>query len=131
MIADYTGRSVAYASNQLQTKNIQVQVIGNGADVISQSPAAGSKVPAGGRVVLYTEAGLDDPNATVPNLIGLSASAANQALINAKLNIQINTGTLSSMEGATAVKQSIAAGEKVKPGTVIVVDFRHSGDVTD
>jgi stage V sporulation protein D (sporulation-specific penicillin-binding protein) len=130
-IQDFTGRSTAYAANALQTKGIKVEVLGNGANVVAQSPAAGSKLAPGGKVVLYTEEGLKNPSVTVPNVVGLSATAANKALIDAGLNIHIDTGTISSVADATAVKQSIAPGEKVIPGTVIQVDFRHSGDITD
>ncbi len=130
-IPDYTGRSLAYASGNLKEKKINFQTLGNGSNIVAQSPAAGSKVSAGGKVILYTEDGLQANTATVPNVVGLSAAAANQAIINAGLNIEITSGTLSAVQGATAVKQSLAPGEKVLPGTVITVDFRHSGDNTD
>ncbi len=130
-LPDYTGRSLAYASSNLQGKNIKFQVMGNGSNIVAQSPAAGSRVNAGGKVILYTEDGLKEATATVPNVVGLTAAAANQAIINAGLNIEITSGTLSAVQGAVAVKQSVAPGEKVLPGTVIAVDFRHTGDNTD
>ena len=82
-------------------------------------------------VVLYTEEGLNNPTCEVPNVVGMSASAANSAIINAGLNIQIATGTLESISGATAMKQSVEPGKKVLPGTVITVDFRHYTGATD
>lgn len=130
-IADYTGRSLTYASSNLQGKGFQVQVMGSGANVLAQSPAAGTTVPGGGKVVLYTEEGLNHPTCTVPNVAGLSAAAANRAITNAGLNINIATGTLAGAQGAVVVKQSIAPGEKVLPGTVLTVDFRHLEGATD
>lgn len=130
-ISEYVGRSLTYASSNLQGLGLNFEVVGGGSNVVAQSPAAGSKVSGGGKVVLYTEEGLNTPSVTVPNVVGLSASAANRALINAGLNIEIASGTLSSVEGATAMKQSIAAGEVVLPGTVVTVDFRHYNGVTD
>ncbi len=130
-IADYKGKSLPTVTNALQAIGIEAQVVGSGSHVVSQSPAAGTVLAAGAKVVLYTEEGLAQPSATVPNVVGLSASAANRAIINAGLNIEIATGTLESVSGATAVKQSIAAGETVLPGTVITVDFRHLSGVTD
>ncbi len=130
-ISDYVGRSLTYASSNLQGKGLEIQVIGNGSNVVAQSPVAGTKVMKGGKVVLYTEEGLNTPTVTVPNVVGLSAAAANKALINAGLNIEIETGTLSSVEGATAIQQSIKEGEQVLPGTVVVVDFRHYSGATD
>ncbi len=130
-ISDYTGRSLSYASSNLQGKGLVAEVVGNGSVVVAQSPVAGVKVPGGGKVVLYTEEGLNTPSCTVPNVIGKSAAAANRAIVNAGLNIEIATGTLASSEGAVVVKQSIAAGESVLPGTVITIDFRHYDGVTD
>ncbi|MBR2616462.1 MAG: PASTA domain-containing protein [Clostridia bacterium] len=131
VIPDYTGKTLAYVSSNLEGKGVQYEVVGNGNNVVAQSPAAGTRVLEGGKVYLYTEQGLNEATVTVPNVIGLSAANANRALINAGLNIEIETGTLSSVEGATAVKQSIPEGEKVLPGTVITVDFRHFEGVTD
>jgi len=130
-ISEYVGRSLTYASSNLQGLGLNYEVVGGGNNVLAQSPPAGTKVSGGGKVVLYTEEGLNTPSVTVPNVVGLSASAANKALINAGLNIEIASGTLSSVEGATAMKQSIAAGEVVLPGTVVTVDFRHYNGVTD
>ena len=64
-------------------------------------------------------------------MVGLSAEAANRAIINAGLNIDIATGTLESVSGATAIKQSVEANSQVLPGTVITVDFRHYSGATD
>jgi len=131
VLSDYTGKSLTFSAQNLEEKGLTVEVIGNGEKVVSQSPAAGTQLSEGSRVVLYTEEGLNVPTATVPNVVGMSASAANRAIINAGLNIEIVGGTLTAMDGATAVKQSIAPGETVLPGTVITVDFRHFEGATD
>jgi len=131
LIPDYVGKSLAYASSHLQEKKIKTKIVGNGTHVVAQSPAAGSTITSEGQVILYTEEGLTKATVTVPKVVGMSALAANRALINAGLNIEISKGTISSVLDATAIKQSIAPGEKVLPGTVIVVDFLQNGDVTD
>ena len=130
-ISDYSGKTLTTATNSLQALNLQVKVIGNGSYVVAQSPAPGTMLSANSVVVLYSEEGLNTPTCKVPNVVGLSAAAANRAIINAGLNIEIATGTLESVEGATAVKQSIAEGESVLPGTVVTVDFRHLTGATD
>ncbi|MBQ3074492.1 MAG: PASTA domain-containing protein, partial [Clostridia bacterium] len=130
-IADYKGKTLTTATNNLQTLGLQVKTVGNGSHVVAQSPVAGTMLSQNSTVVLFTEEGLNTPTCTVPNVVGLSAAAANKAIINAGLNINIATGTLESVSGATAMKQSIAAGEAVLPGTVITVDFRHYSGATD
>ncbi|MBE6712872.1 MAG: PASTA domain-containing protein [Ruminococcaceae bacterium] len=130
-ISDYTGKTLTTASNNLQALHLQVKIVGSGSHVVAQSPAAGTMLSENSTVYLFTEEGLNTPTCTVPNVVGLSAAAANREIINAGLNIDIATGTLESVEGATAVKQSITPGQAVLPGTVIVVDFRHLTGVTD
>ena len=130
-LSDYTGRTTAFALSDLQSAGLEVTVAGNGSNVVAQSPVAGTRLSAGGKVILYTEEGLKDPSVTVPNVVGLSASAANQLILNAGLNIEFSSGTLSSAGGATVVKQSLPAGEKALPGTVVTVEFRQINGVTD
>ncbi len=130
-IADYQGKRLTTATTAIQGMGLGVEVLGNGSTVVAQSPVAGSTLIDGAKVILYTEEGLNTPSATVPNVVGLSAAEANRVLVNAGLNIQIDTGTMESATGATALKQSIAPGEVVLPGTVVVVDFRHYTGATD
>lgn len=130
-VSDYNGKSLTFASGDLASKGLVYEVIGSGSTVVAQSPAYGTRLTAGSKVILYTEQGLNEANCTVPNVAGLSPAAANRAIINAGLNIEIADGTMSSVNGAVAFKQSIAAGEKVLPGTVVSVEFRHFDNVTD
>ncbi len=131
MVSDYTGKTLTAATNDLTEKGFTVRVEGNGGQVVEQSPAYGTSMPKGSTVVLYTEKGLKNPNVAVPNLLGLSASAANAALVNAGLNVSISNATLNGLEGATVSKQSIAAGEMVAPGTVVVIEFKYVAGATD
>ncbi len=130
-ISDYKGKGLTTAISALQGLGIQAEVMGSGSHVVAQSPVAGTTLREGAKVILYTEEGLNTPTVSVPNVVGMSPASANRVLINAGLNIEIATGTMESVEGATAVKQSIAAGEMVLPGTVVTVDFRHYSGVTD
>jgi beta-lactam-binding protein with PASTA domain len=71
----------------------------------------------------------DAQHVPVPNVIGMSAAAANRVLINAGLNIRI-TGTKEHLtgSGAQVIVQSIAAGEMVEPGTVVTLTFATAND---
>ena len=128
-LPDYVGRSLSYASSNLQGKGLTVEIVGNGSNIVAQSPSAGTKLSGGGKVILYTEEGLKNANVSVPNVVGMSAAAANRTLLNAGLNIEIVAGI--GGEGATVTKQGINAGEMVLPGTVITVEFRYYEEATD
>ncbi len=130
-IVDYTGKSLTYATSNLQGKGFKVETVGGGGTVLAQSPPAGTKLSSGAKVYLYTEEGLNVPSVVVPNVVGKSAAEANRLILNAGLNIEITAGTISDLNGATAFKQSIEAGQTVLPGTLITVEFRHLEGVTD
>jgi stage V sporulation protein D (sporulation-specific penicillin-binding protein) len=79
--------------------------------------------------VVYTGDAVKEDSVVVPNLVGKSAAAANQLLINSGLNIRI-TGTKNHLTGigTTVISQSHAPGEKVAPGTVITLVFTTPGE---
>ena len=92
---------------------------------------AGTQLSGNGVVVLYTDAQSAEETVTVPDVIGMTAANVNKKIINSGLNLEIVDGNLSMMEGAIAISQNIAPGEKVAPGTVISVRFRHVDGMTD
>ena len=64
-------------------------------------------------------------------MVGLSPSAANQALLNHGLNISIQGAENYEVgDSVLTVEQSIPAGTPVPRGTVVTVTFRHT-DITD
>ncbi|NLG92998.1 MAG: PASTA domain-containing protein, partial [Clostridiales bacterium] len=79
-------------------------------------------IPQTGTMVLFTDEKSSDTTGTVPKLTGMSLAAANKAAANAGLNISI-TGAALTGTNPVSNSQSIAAGTKVPPGTVIVVGF--------
>ncbi len=108
--------------------DLKVVVIGDENGVVyKQYPEKGTVMEKnGGTLILYTDR--NDPSAeemvTVPSVVGETALAANQILINAGLNVRI-TGTKNYLSGTSVkvVSQSIAANERVPRGTVIEVRF--------
>ena len=77
--------------------------------------------------MLYAGASPEE-NVTVPDLSGMVATTANQALINLGLNIRIEgADSYLSGTGYKVVAQSVAPGEKVAAGTVITVTFAKRG----
>jgi len=132
-VPDYSSRkwwSPQSAKSYAEKAGFEVEIVGNGSIVTSQIPEAGSVVlKSGAKLILYTGGKAPKNEIVVPNLIGKTAAAANQTLINSGFNIKI-AGSKFYHEGGSAVVigQSPAAGEVVPAGTVITVDFGYYQD---
>jgi len=126
-LANYRNWTVNAAKNSLEQRGIQYQVVGTGDKVLSQLPAGGSKLDAtDGVVYLYTTKEMP-ATVKVPNLVGKTAVAANQILLNSGLNVKIDgaTNNMVGTNGATVIAQSIEADTMVAKGTVITITFRY------
>lgn len=95
----------------LESKGLEVVLLGNGTEIIDQLPKEGSKVLEGEKIVLRTDGKL-----TLPNMTGWSLrdsiKVANLASL--KLN-PIGKGFV--------VKQNIPPNTKVKEGEYLILDF--------
>lgn len=123
------GLSVDSAKSSLSDKNLKCKIVGEGKKVVTQSPSAGSAIPAGGVVVLYTEKG-DKKKTKVPDFKGLTISEANAAAADKNLNIEISGNNLSSST-VVAYSQSTEKGTEVDIGAVITVSFKNTKSVLD
>ncbi len=121
----YVGLSVSEASKIVNTDGFDVTIKGEGTTVVAQVPAAGSKIPTGGTVVLYTDEDSVTEKVAVPNLVGFSVSDVNYIASYYGINISI-TGTVSSSD-SVSISQDIEEGTTVSPGTVVTVAFSTSG----
>lgn len=121
----YTGLSATEASKLANSDGFDVTIKGEGTTVVAQVPAAGSKIPTGGTIVLYTDDDSVTEKVTVPNLVGYSLSDVNYIASYYGINISL-TGTVSSSD-STSISQDIAEGTQVSPGTVVTVAFSTSG----
>lgn len=115
------GKTVSEATNELTNSGLKILVKGSGDTVIAQTPDPGSSVPSGGTVVVYTDEASMNQTVTVPNFTNRSLSDVNYLAAQTGLNIKV-TGAYNS-SAATARTQDYAAGEQIKPGTVITVNF--------
>ena len=78
-------------------------------------------------VILYTERRKEeDELVTVPDLKGVSVGIAKATLNAYHLNFEVAGAGHSETSLAFCVNQSVEAGEKVDPGTVIGVEFRQN-----
>lgn len=127
----YWQASVAKEHMEKSPYGLQVEIIGDPDGVVyKQYPEGGTVVEkASGTVYLYTEKGAQADTVVVPDVIGMTAAAANGTLINSGLNIRIEgTKNYLSGKGAVVVSQSVEAGQRVERGTVITVVFRYLDD---
>ena len=132
-IGEYRGEVAYNAQNAIEKLGLKCEIVGVGTVVTAQVPSAGSSlVKENGKVVLYVgDEKAPQNNIRVPNVVGMSASAANRAIINAGLNIRIEGTTNYTVgSGAKAISQYPAADTYVTEGDVITVTFRFT-DVTD
>ena len=83
--------------------------------VVHQSPAAGTKVPIGSTVYLYTQS-TTDQMVSVPNVVGKSGDFAVQMLSAAGIN-----AILEGDGDALITGQSIAEGQSVAMGSLITI----------
>ena len=62
----------------------------------------------------------------MPNVVGRTASEANQALTNAGLIMKVTGATSTSSGNVHAISQSVPEGTQVEAGSVITVRFGDS-----
>ncbi len=119
------------AQKNCVNSGFRVEFVGSPDGVIyKQYPEPGTVVEKNsGIIIFYTDKAAEETTVKVPNLVGMTAAAANQTLIDAGLNIRIlGTKNYLSGTGATAVQQSLPAGTEVPKGTVIEVTFLYQDD---
>lgn len=120
------GKQSMSAESSLAAQGFEVRYVGDpsgSATVSTQIPSAGTSAPKGSTVVLYLGNEYDLETGTVPNVIGMSAQQANEALVNAGFNMRAAGG---AAENASAVAeiQSVAGGTQAYKGSVIEVTFQ-------
>lgn len=116
------GQSIGEATNTLAKKSLKIRKIGDGDTVVDQMPRNGS-IADGGTVIVYTEENSTSEQVTVPNVIGLTPSAANEELTNAGLNVSLDGGSTDTSGEVKVVSQSVAAGETVPAGTIVTIQY--------
>lgn len=115
-VPDVSGLTVGEAQQNLSDASfVNVEVIGDGEKIVSQTPAVNEEVSVTQPIFLVS----DDTNPTMPDFTGLNASAS-QALTSL-LGIEVE------LEGeGVVVGQSIAVGEQVNNDKTIVLQLAES-----
>ncbi|MCL2754184.1 MAG: penicillin-binding transpeptidase domain-containing protein [Oscillospiraceae bacterium] len=118
------GLSPDAARERLNRDGLNFTSVGEGSRVLSTIPTAGTPIGSSSSVMLIycEETAANLPLSTVPNVLGMGVSAANQAITNAGLNIRFSGGAVANTN-ARAAHMSLEPGEQVPPGTVVEVRF--------
>ncbi len=114
--------SIDEAKATLDALGVTYEIIGSGIEVVKQSPGTGSSIAKGGVVYLYTEKSNEMLYTTVPDLVGLSPSVANESVTYMGLNY-VAKGASITREDAVVSSQSIAPYTEVPKGTTIELEF--------
>ncbi len=129
-VPNLVGFTAEEAQSKLKEIGFTCRVVGNSEKVTDQTPAGGAIVPNNAEIILYCGEAKSDVLCIVPNVIGDSASVANQKLTNAGLIMSVSGATNRSSASVRAVSQSEAPGREVAAGTVVRVQLSDSS-VTD
>ena len=125
-VPNTVGKTAQEAKEKLDSVGFAYKTVGNGDTVTDQTPVGGAIIPNNATVTLYLGAEKSTEPCTVPNVIGLTASAANKAITNAGLIMKISGATATNSGNVHAIGQSIAAETQLAPGSVVTVQFGDS-----
>mgnify|MGYP004464505089 FL=1 len=116
------GMTEQEAAEALQKKSLTYRVVGDGAVVTDQIPAATAEVPGNSEVVLYMGAEKPTSTVTVPDFVGYAPADVNWLANNAGVYVQAK-GTNLTENYVTVTYQDIPAGTEVERGTTITMEF--------
>ncbi|MBQ9802786.1 MAG: PASTA domain-containing protein [Clostridia bacterium] len=123
-VPDCTGLSASEAEKLLAAGGIAVRLTGEGDTVVAQQPLAGSRIrKSGANVVLTVGSGGAETSRSVPNVVGLTASQANQLLIDQGFNVAVSGAKDYFMVDKTVTAQSPAAGTPLAQGGLVTLWF--------
>ncbi len=121
--------SLESAKASLEQLGLSYDTVGEGSVVKSQSPTTGTTVAKGCKVILYTEDNVTRDLVTMPNLIGMTLSQANETLSYYGLNYAV-VGASASSTGALVQYQSVETDTQVQKGTSVTLTLV-AGEVND
>ena len=126
-VPDLTGMSVENARYALSQAGLSGRVVGTGEAVSAQLPAANTVIASGSEVIIYAGAEPDGGTVPLPDLRGMSYSAARDAL--AAYGLYLNTDSaVSDADGQAVSAQDIFPGTEVERGGVVTVTLVDADD---
>ncbi len=126
-----TNLELTVAKGMLQNAGFNCRTVGTGNTVTGQVPAAGVSIPSGSTVVLYLDEEAPTEQVEVPELSGLTPTAAKNKLEAMGLFLRASGVVDFTSPDIEAVSQTIEAGTMVSLGTVVEVRFVSSIEYGD
>ena len=117
-VPNVVGRTLDDAVERLNHASFPYRTVGDGDTVTDQTPAGGAIVP-----------NKPDALCTVPDVLGMTISRANETLTNAGLILRVS-GTTRGVSNVLAMRQDKQAGAQLPAGSVVTVQFG-DGSVLD
>lgn len=129
-VPDVTGMDVKAAERHLSSLGLHVEIVGEGASILTQFPTAGTSMDKTvGYVILHTEeSGAQDT--AVPNVLGKTLKEATELLLKAGLNVSVlgASGNGTTAKDASVLTQSLPAGTRTARGTAVAIQIYHKND---
>lgn len=122
-IPDVRTKELSEAKQTLTGLNFKVRIIGDGDTVTEQLPKPGIMLNENSVVILYT-GDAEVSNVMVPDVSGMSYAKAKETLMDYNLNFEVAGAGHSQSSAAYAFNQSVKAGTKIAPATIVGVEFR-------
>ena len=122
-VPNVVGQDLEAAKARLENAGFAFRTVGSGAEVTAQTPEGGAVVPNNASIVLYLGEEKNDTLRAVPNVVGMTAAEANQALTNAGLIMRVAGTTSTDSGNVRAISQDRAEGTELAPGSVVTVRF--------
>ena len=126
-----TNLELTVAKGMLQNAGFNCRTVGTGNTVVGQVPAAGVSIPGGSTVVLYLDEEPPAEQVEVPDLSGLTPTAAKNKLEDMGLFLRAGGVVDFTSSDIEAASQSIDPGTMVSLGTVVEVRFVSSIEYGD
>lgn len=117
-IENYVGLPISSALAYAKSRGLDVTILGDGGNVVGQSPKAGEAYSFNGKITFTTDSE-GSVTQNVPNIIGKSLEDASEILFDAGFNIKISGG--SHGDDAVVASQSPSANEMHVSGSVVTV----------
>lgn len=129
-VPNVVGQDLETAKAKLENAGFAFRTVGSGAGVTAQTPEGGAIVPNNASIVLYLGEEKNNDRRAVPNVTGMTAAEANQALTNAGFIMRVTGATSTESGNVKAISQDREEGTELPPGSVITVRFG-DGSVRD
>lgn len=125
-VPNVVGQELETARARLENAGFTFRTVGNGETVTAQTPEGGAIVPNNASIVLYLGEEKNNDLRAVPNVIGMTAAEANQALTNAGFIMRVTGATSTESGNVKAISQDRGEGTELVPGSVVTVRFGDS-----